>query len=93
MVTNDAGGNGRGVSDDGLWPPGKHEAPMKLEENLQGVPDAIRGEVPRKPAEVATEGASGDDGFFPFAFVVLALLFAGVFVVWKKNKKDRRRES
>ena len=83
---------GAGVSNDGLWSPGKRDAPLKSEEDPVAVPEAVKGEVPQKPTALVREGAA-DEGFFSFAFVVLAVLCAGVFVVWKKNKKDRRRES
>lgn len=96
MVDNPGAGGGGGgdVSDDGLWSPGKRDAAVKSEEQPWAVPEAIKGEVPHKPAELVREGAAaGDQGFFSFAFVVLVVLGGGIFVVWKKNKKDRRRES
>lgn len=93
MVGDPIAIGGGEVSDDGLWAPEKHDAPRRSDEEPWAVPDAIKREVPRKPAALAREGAAGGQGFFSFALVVLAVMCGAVFVVWKKHKKDRRRES
>lgn len=93
VVSDPAAAVGGDASDDGLWAPEKREAPRKSKSDEEPwvVPEAIKGEVPHKSAELAREGANTEQGFFSFALVVLAVMCGAVFVVWKKNKKDRRR--
>lgn len=97
----EAAASGDLEGDDGLWaPPERRERytprnPRQEQEQSWAVPEAIRGEVPRKRAELTREGGStsGDRVFFSFALVFLAVALGAVCAVWKKGKKGSRLES